>query len=228
AQADQVAFEVVSRRHGSLPLEGGALSYGKVPSDVSPGPTHGSPVAPRRGGFRSNRPPRRRIPRPNPVSPAAVSVLDSGHDAVGRGDAGAGHRDVRACAAGAGSPFRRDLLRGDHFDEDLLPPDLPCPCLAPRAPAVLPHGGGGRAGGISSVPTLPPGAGPGAIAGVRAPPARGSREPPNRRRRAERSQREGTGRRVVRERPAPPARAPRGVRREPRRAGADAQAAARQ
>src|SRR5690606_31442197 len=48
AQADQVAFEVVSRRHGSLPLEGGALSYGKVPSDVSPGPTYGSPAPLRR------------------------------------------------------------------------------------------------------------------------------------------------------------------------------------
>src|ERR1700693_5371700 len=67
--------------------------------------------------------------------------------------------DVRSCPARTRSCVRRGVLHRRAHHAYLLPADLPGAAGAFEKRRVLPDGGRGRAGGLSSVPALPAGDG---------------------------------------------------------------------
>ena len=123
---------------------------------------------------------------------------------------------------------RRRVLRRDHHDADLLPPDLPRAGVLSRAAAVLRHGRGRGAERVPALSPLPARAGAGAGAVRRGPPARPRGRAPHRGGRAERPERRGVGAGAGRGRTPAPAGDGAGAGGVAGRAGPDPPAAPRQ
>ena len=123
---------------------------------------------------------------------------------------------------------RRCLLRRNHVDRNLLPPNLSCARHAAQEPALLLQRRGRRAGGLSAVPSVPAGVGARLCPHRRRSAAGPVRSAPHRLRSAQRTRRRRTRPLPRRQRQAAAARDAAGVGRHAHRARANASIAARQ